>query len=266
MRRRYAGVTAFTGMPGGGKTYGLAEVGARALSNGWPVWSNEGFNFRDSQLFGGFEDFLNIPGGCMNDERHREGYDGSRWVCEHGVMLRAGQSHPVVVLWDELPVYVSARKWQEFPDGLMYRLTQVRKDGLWFYYSAIHMDFVDKVVRQLTFWEWQCRSITGRVLYRQKFGHPELRKKDDKPRARELVVVKDRVAELYDTFAKVKVFEDKKTARKGSDRPKVQPVAAVVPATIHHSGVVLGKSEPRGVVSPGLIAPRDPGTEASCTG
>jgi hypothetical protein len=185
-------------MPGSGKTYALAQKGQAAVARNWPVWSNEGFDLKGSHIFSSFEDFAKIPQGCRGECTCGAGAEGT---------------HPVVVLWDELPIYVNARKWQEFPDNMLYRLTQIRKDGLWLFYSAIDMGFCDRNVRMLTFWEYKCRAITSRVLIRKRYGHPELRKSDDRGSMAELMLVKEATAALYDTFSKVAVFDDKKPAK-----------------------------------------------------
>jgi hypothetical protein len=181
-RRRYQGVTAYVGLPGSGKTYSLAEVGRRALDDGREVWSNAGFDFApghpQSKVFSSFEEFTEIPNGA-------------------------------VVLWDELPLYVNSRKWQEFPDGLLYRLTQIRKDGLELHYSTIDWRMVDINVRRVTFWTWECRSITSRVFCRALFPPEERRKKDERARRREFVRVKIETAGLYDTYGKVSVAPPK---------------------------------------------------------
>ena len=202
--QRFRGVTAFTGMPGDGKTYALAEVGAKALRLGIPVYANVDKRgdpwFRPANPFASFEDFGAIPTGCRGV-----------CTCGHGVWdgEQPGRSHPIVVLWDELPLFTNARKWQEFPDGLMYELTQIRKDGKWMWYSAIDMKMVDVNVRRVTFWEWQCKDLlsqtrlAGRVLQRSLFGAPEFRKKDERRRRREWVRVRSEVADLYDTLGKV---------------------------------------------------------------
>lgn len=174
MSRSYQGVTAFSGMPGSGKTYGLAEVGVRDLAAGREVWCNAGFDLAGASVFSSFEEFMEIPNGAT--------------VC-----------------WDELPLYVNARKWSEFPDGLLYRLTQIRKDGLRLYYSTIDPAMVDTNVRRVTFWWWRCHAVTGTLLRRALYPHESFRKADQKPYRREFVRVKPAIAEAYDTNAKVAV-------------------------------------------------------------
>lgn len=161
--RRYQGVTAYVGMPGSGKTYALAEIAARKLRQGRSVFCNAGFDVLGAAVFSSFEEFCTLPAGS-------------------------------VVVWDELPLYVNARKWSEFPDGLLYRLTQVRKDGIELYYSAIDEAMVDLNVRRVTFWYWHCRAVTARVLVRSLWPPESFRKARQRPMRRELVIVRERIA------------------------------------------------------------------------
>jgi hypothetical protein len=176
LKRKYAGVTAFVGMPGSGKTYGLAQVADRALRRGETVFSNEGFDVEGTECLRDWHDFAEVRG-------------------------------PAVIVWDELPLYFNSRRWQEFPDGFLYRLTQVRKDGLQLYYSAIHEEMIDVNLRRMTFWYWHCRAITQRWLRRSMFPPEQFRRAKSKPYRSEFVVVRDRVASLYDTTRKVELPE-----------------------------------------------------------
>lgn len=106
---------------------------------------------------------------------------------------------PTVIVWDELPLYFNARKWAEFPDAMLYKFTQIRKDGLQLYYSAIHEAMIDVNIRRVTFWYWRCRAITGRVLYRTLWPPEEYRKAGQRARRRETVIVRESVAGAYDT-------------------------------------------------------------------
>ncbi|HEX9705445.1 MAG TPA: hypothetical protein VGA20_09380 [Gemmatimonadales bacterium] len=177
--RAYSGVTAFTGMPGSGKTYGLAEVAARALRRGLPVYSNEGFDLA---------------------------HEGARTFCSFDEFVTViGSTEEVVICFDELPLYFNSRKWQEFPDAVLYYLTQIRKCRARLYYSAIHEAMVDANVRRLTFWYWHCRAISGRLLRRSLFPPEEFRRARAKPYRSEFVWVKRDTAGLYDTMARVSV-------------------------------------------------------------
>lgn len=170
----YKGVTAYVGLPGSGKSYGLVEAAHREFlkEDPRPVFVNAGFNVTGAIAFRSFDEFLEIPDGSL-------------------------------VLWDELPLYVSARKWNDFPDGLLYRLTQIRKDGLELRYSTIDWGMVDKNVRNVTFWVWECEQVSARVLRRRLYPPEHRRQAKERPRRTELVRLKQDVLDRYDSFSKV---------------------------------------------------------------
>jgi hypothetical protein len=171
---KYQGVTGFVGMPGSGKTYSLARIGLDAMKRGERVVCNAGFDLAGAETMATFDEFAALEG-------------------------------PVTVVWDELPLYFNARKWAEFPDAMLYKLTQIRKDGIRLYYSAIHELMIDTTIRRITFWFWHCRALTGRMLFRALYPPQEFRKAASKPYRRKLYVVRDEVASAYDTFGKVKL-------------------------------------------------------------
>lgn len=174
MGKRYSGVTAFIGMPGSGKTYSLVAVAEKAMREGIPVYVNAGFKVKGAIEYRSLEEMLLIPNGSC-------------------------------ILLDEAPTVFNSRRWQEFPDGLLYRLTQVRKDGLQLYWSAIHEDMVDVTLRRLTFWFVHCHSITKRLFYTRIFPPEEFRKQDEGGSGLAVRRVKMRVARLYDTHGKVAI-------------------------------------------------------------
>lgn len=196
--RKYQGVTAFVGMPGSGKTYGLAQVAKRAMDRGEVVYSNAGFEVAGTRVLHDWEEFVAIPteseDGCVKRERS-EG-------CEHGALWL-----PTTIVWDELPLYFNARKWSEFPDGMLYALTQIRKDGRKLYYSSIDEMMIDTTIRRVTFWYWHCRAVSSRLLRRSLWPPESFRKARQRPFSREWVRVRDDVAALYDTTRKVELPE-----------------------------------------------------------
>jgi hypothetical protein len=171
---RYNGVTAFVGMPGSGKTYSLAQIGLKAMSQGKRVVCNAGFDLRGAEVLSTFDDFAALEG-------------------------------PVTVVWDELPLYFNARKWSEFPDSMLYKFTQIRKDGIQLYYSAIHEQMIDVNIRRITFWFWHCRAYPFGVLARSMWPPEQFRKAKQKPMRRKLSVLDTRVTDAYDTYRKVEI-------------------------------------------------------------
>jgi hypothetical protein len=209
MNRRYQGVTAYVGLPGSGKTYTLAAVGMRALDRGRRVWANVDhtgqrpwFNAPGVEAFRSFEEFAEIP----ND---------------------------AVILWDELPLFVNARKWQDFPDGLLYRLTQIRKDGLQLHFSTIDWRMVDVNVRRITFWTWECSHVVG-AWHVRRLRPPEERRrkvrgKDERARATEFFRIRQDVRTTYDTFGKVQTFGALPPGSAGAVAATQEPPAPALP-------------------------------------
>jgi len=174
LKGRYTGVTAFVGMPGSGKTLALAEIGARAMARGERVVCNAGFDLQGAERLSTFDDFAALEG-------------------------------PVVVVWDELPLYFNARKWSEFPDSMLYKFTQIRKDGIQLYYSAIHEQMIDVNIRRITFWFWQCRNLGLGYTIRRCYPPEQFRKANQKPYSTKLTRIKPAIYNLYDTYQKVEL-------------------------------------------------------------
>jgi hypothetical protein len=214
MKKRYMGVTAYTGLPGSGKTLTMAEVGCKAKAKGRTVWANADETgkrpwFRPADRhFKTHDDFLALVAEAV----------------EHGTQP--------VILWDELPIYVNARKWQEFPDGLLYQLSQIRKDGMELHYTAMDMAMVDINVRRITFREWKCNALGLGLHRRVLWGAPEFRKRDDKRIRGEYFRVKPDVAESYNSWGKVSaplapVLSSDAPAPAGVPAPAGQPVRSI---------------------------------------
>lgn len=175
----YQGVVCFSGLPGSGKTYRLVDIGVKALRAGKRVFTNAGFEIHD-------------VGGCG---RRSEIY----YSLEELLTIGAED----VALLDEAPVYVNSRKSSEFPRGLLYKLTQVRKDGNRFYYSAIDEMMVDVNLRRVTFWTKKCRRSWFGFFKTTTVAPIDRRTADDKPVDRHWWRINADVAAAYDTFAKV---------------------------------------------------------------
>jgi hypothetical protein len=208
--KAYQGVTALTGMPGSGKTYSLAQIGLEALGRGERVYCNAGFDLEGCEVYSSMQELIDLEG-------------------------------PAVILIDEAPLYFNARKWQEFPDGFLYRLTQIRKDGFQLYYTSISWEMVDVNLRRMTFWVWECESLTSKRFRRHRFPAQERRQKDERPRERHRVRINPAVCAAYDTFGKVAVASSTlKRKPKESERWAIvaagdtAPAGATVPSIADH--------------------------------
>ena len=71
---------------------------------------------------------------------------------------------PRIVCIDEAPLWVNAKKWAEFPTGLLSRLQQVRKYNVLVYYTCINELGVANELRRVTFWAWHCTRHGNRII------------------------------------------------------------------------------------------------------
>lgn len=172
--KRYLGVTAAVGLPGSGKSYYLAEKALKAQKQGLPVYSNAGFDVAGTKPIRSFDHFAKLRG-------------------------------PAVVVWDELPLYFNARRWADFPDGMLYKLTQIRKDSIQLYYSTIHEMLVDTVLRRLTFSWVEHRHMGGRFVRRTHWPPREFRTEGHQAYRKEIIIMRRRVMDAYDTMGRVEV-------------------------------------------------------------
>lgn len=188
----YRGVTGAVGLPGSGKSYYLVEKVLEAQRKGIATYSNAGFDVVGTETIGSFRDFADIKG-------------------------------PAVIAFDELPLFFNARKWQTFPDGMLYKLTQIRKDRIELYYSSISPRMVDVVLRMLTF-EWvHCRQIAGRLMRRvhkapEEWGGERFRTS--------WAIRKREVMDAYDTMGRVAVADSGLPNKVSSERfvmPELEP-------------------------------------------
>lgn len=176
MVRKYMGVTGAVGLPGSGKSYFLVEQALKAQKRGVPVYSNAGFDVAGTETIESFEHFAYLEGPC-------------------------------VVVWDELPLYFAARRWADFPDGMLYKLTQIRKDSIQLYYSTIHELLVDTVVRRLTFAWVEHRHMVGRLIRRTWWPPREFRTEGHAAYRKQIIYMRREVMDAYDTMGRVGVHD-----------------------------------------------------------
>lgn len=200
-RRAFQGVTAFVGLPGSGKTYSLAEVGIAYLNNGSDVWCNAGFDLRGANVYSSFNELA-----LIRAPECRKLHARSRGVCD----CKPHELPCACILIDEAQLYFNARKWQEFPDGFLYMLSQVRKFRVHLYFTSLFWNMVDVNLRNMTYWVWECQAgFRGRSFVRRRFPPEERRQKDERAAAKHRVKVRTEVASFYDTFSLVAVAERK---------------------------------------------------------
>lgn len=206
-------VEGFIGLPGSGKTYALSVRGLKALDQGRRVFSNYGLR---GTIALDVWDHANI--GNTKDPGP---------ACDCGSCFVSISD--AVVLVDEINLWAPSRMWNALPIGLLHRWAQVRKYQTQILWSAQHEDRVDKVIREVTGWIWECRMVFGaralfwvpgfptfalnayepsdlrRELSRKSLGSQRLRLRAD-------------IAESYDTFRIVDM---------GSHTKRLVPIEAV---------------------------------------
>lgn len=200
-RRPFRGVTAFVGLPGSGKTYSLAEVGVGYQAKGWDVWCNKGFDLVGAQVYSSFEELAAIRG-------------------------------PAAVLIDEAQLFFNSRRWQEFPDGFLYSLTQVRKLELHLYFTALRWGSIDVNLREMTFWVWECEqkmSFRGARFVRRRLPPEQVRKKDERPADTHHVRVRREIASYYDTMGTVAVGQGRARRDRDGERWALPSVSEGAP-------------------------------------
>jgi len=169
-------ITAYVGLPGSGKTYGLVLEAVRAVNQGRNVYSNFDINIEGISRIRGFSDLVKVRNG--------------------------------LVILDELNLWFPSRLWQSIPPEILSLWAQSRKRGIDLVYSTQHLDRIDKVIREVTNYVIRCNSIS--IFGLQFFIYSTYQPEDwDKQNRRSLghriVRFRQSVASLYDTY---QIIED----------------------------------------------------------
>ena len=243
-------VEGFIGLPGAGKTYALALRGIEAMRQGRRVFSN--FGLRGS-----------IPLEVWDHENVGNTKDPGP-PCGCGECF-VSISHAVVLV-DEINLWAPSRMWNALPMGLLHRWAQVRKYETQILWSAQHEARVDKVIREVTGFIWECRAtVLGQLplLHRlpfvptfrlRAFEPHDLRKVGAQPLSARGLRLKRGIAEAYDTFELVAMgsqFDNGLTAPRRVELPvrEARPImptaesseqlASIGPPTPQDSGAAL---------------------------
>lgn len=184
----------YIGLPGSGKTYALACRGLDAMAAGRRVFSN--FGLRGS-----------IPIEVWDHDNIGNTRDpGPPCTCGRCFVSISD----AVILVDEINLWAPSRMWNAFPMALLMRWAQVRKYRTQILWSAQHEDRVDKAIRELTGYIWECQESTfGRWFhwvpfvptFRLKCYAPsDLRKIGARPIQAQGLKLRAGAAGAYDTF------------------------------------------------------------------
>lgn len=115
-----------------------------------------------------------ILAGCRGEQ---PAYDAAvaDGATEAELVERFGPGGPparrgLIVLVDEVGVIMPARFWQSFPVDLIFTLSQSRKMGIDFIYTAQDIEQVDSILRRLTQWVYKVRAVPAPTLERRETG------------------------------------------------------------------------------------------------
>ncbi len=164
-------ITAYVGLPGAGKTYGLVLEALKALQDDRDVYSNFYIDKEGITKISGFRDLLRIRNG--------------------------------VVILDELNLWFPSRLWNKIPPEILSLWAQSRKRGLDVFYSSQHLDRVDKVIREITNYVVRSNSINffGLQFFLYSTYQPEDWDKVKRSTLKRRVVrFRKDIASLYDTY------------------------------------------------------------------
>ena len=179
-------VEGYIGLPGSGKTYGMTRRGVQAMAAGRTVFSNYGV--KGTHVLGAW-DHANPDPKLSNPP------------CECGSCFVSISD--AMILIDEVNLWAPSRYWANLPLALLHRWAQVRKYGIQVIWSAQHEARVDKALREVTGWMWQCEPVLLRRWFRYTAFEPsDLRKSMGvKALDQEYVRLRPDIASAYDTFA-----------------------------------------------------------------
>ena len=211
-------VEGYIGLPGAGKTYALALRGIEAMRQGRRVFSN--FGLRGT-----------IPLTAWDHDNVGNTKDPGP-PCECGECF-VSISHAVVLV-DEINLWAPSRMWNALPMGLLHRWAQVRKYETQILWSAQHEARVDKVIREVTGFIWECKAtvagqlfhwLPGISTFRMKAFEPhDLRKQGAQPLHSRGLRLKRGIAEAYDTFELVAMGSQFELQTKKSEIRTALPV------------------------------------------
>ncbi len=172
-------ITLFTGRPGSGKTYFAVNLAIKLLRKGEIVYSNVKIN--------------------LSDEEKKQFGDNLRyWHTLRDVM----QLDNGYILIDEAHIYMPARNWEKLPEGMQYKLSQHRKDGLHIIGTTQSIKRVDTIMREIIDIWYECNIFMGFVIATQFDVDDDQQKRF--PLSKKFVRLSKKGYSRYDTLAKLK--------------------------------------------------------------
>ena len=166
-------VEGICGLPGSGKTYWLTKRGLEAMRKGRPVFANYALK------------------------------GSTRYV---DLLKLAKEVRKGLILVDEINLLCPSRWWDQFPPELAYFWSQTRKFELDIFWTAQHMDRVDKIIREISNWVWEVRKI-GPVCFATQHLPEQYNKVRRTNFGTKFFIVKKSIYQNYNTYETLDIAE-----------------------------------------------------------
>lgn len=167
-------IEGYIGRPGSGKSYTLTERAVQLAERGRQVFANYPINYKNCWTFTP-EQLLDLP--------------------------------PGVIVIDEAHLWFPARKALNLPASWLAMLSQTRKNGWDLLWCAQHESRVDRVIRDITSWQWLCTAWLSQddhpMFFRSISYEPEFFRRPDKRQTTVWRKFSPKVARAYDTFERI---------------------------------------------------------------
>jgi len=185
------GIDFYTGLPGAGKTMMIsAELAEYRKKFGYQILIATNYKWKDEDFpITGIKDILKV-------------YD-----------------KPIIIGYDEIQNDFDSREWLNSDKALSERLTQSRKiTGMKILATAQRFSFVDRRLRQLTNFVYDCRTFFSRLtiariyapMVKEKIEAGSYQEKlSQKDLGTKWLVQTDKLRDSYDTFQILKSFSQK---------------------------------------------------------
>jgi hypothetical protein len=190
-------IEGFIGRPGSGKSYTLTERAVKEARRGRQVFANYAIDepgcwqFKPDQL-------LDLP--------------------------------PGVIVIDEAHLWFPSRMALKLPPSWLAMLSQTRKAGWDLYWCAQHEARVDRVLRDVSSFQWLCTSwftVNGHpAFFRADSYEPEYFRRPKKRMTRRYRMFDQKIADAYNTYEKLVIADHAQSdtdAYAGKAKPARKP-------------------------------------------
>lgn len=167
-------IEGYIGRPGSGKSYTLTARAIEFAKRGRQVFANYPIDHENCWTFTP-EQLLDLP--------------------------------PGVIVIDEAHLWFPARMSLKLPPSWLAMLSQTRKNGWDLLWCAQHENRVDRVIRDITSWQWLCSAWLSRnghpLLFKAVAYEPEYFRRHDKRADVRWRWFSQEVADAYNTFERL---------------------------------------------------------------